>query len=73
MLLYWTAEPCKKDALMVVPYDPSRVEEAGRHFDAVVSLIQAKEFAVKTPPETGICRECGLRQLCKMDGVIPHD
>ena len=73
MLLYWTAEPRKEDALMVVPYDPSRIEEAGRHFDTVVSRIQDKEFAVKAPPEAGICRECDLRQLCQTEGVIPHD
>ena len=50
MLLYWTAEPRKEDALMVVSYDPSRVEEAGRHFDTVVGLIHAKEFSIKVPP-----------------------
>ena len=55
---------------MVVPYDSTRVGEAGRHFDSVVSLIQAKEFSVKSPPEGGICRECDLRQLCYADGLI---
>ena len=73
MLLYWTAEPRKEDALMVVPYDSSRVDEAGRHFDSVVSLIQAKEFKVKIPPEAAICRECDLRQLCYVDGLISND
>ena len=73
MLLYWTAEPRKEEALMVVPYDSTRVDEAGRHFDSVVSLIQAKEFSVKSPPEGGICRECDLRQLCYADGLISDD
>ena len=57
MILYWTAEPRKEDALMVVPYDSTRVDEAGRHFDSVVSLIQAKEFTVKSPPEAALL--CG--------------
>ena len=70
MLLYWTAEPRKKDALMVVPYDPSRVHEAGRHFDTVVGLIQAKEFSIKVPPEPGICKECDFKQLCHVEGFI---
>ena len=73
MLLYWTAEPRKEDALMVVPYDSTRVDEAGRHFDSVVSLIQAKEFTVRIPPEAAICRECDLRQLCYVDGLISDD
>lgn len=44
LLLYWTSEPCKVDALMALPYDPARVEEAGRHFDKTVRRIQAQEF-----------------------------
>lgn len=70
LLLYWTSEPRKEDALMVLPYDPSRVEEAGRHFDETVRRIQSREFAVTTPPEAGICKECDIRRLCLADGVI---
>ena len=70
MLLYWTAEPRKEDALMVMPYDPSRVDEAGQHFDTVVGLIHAKEFSVKVPPESGICKECDLRLLCNAEGIV---
>jgi DNA helicase-2/ATP-dependent DNA helicase PcrA len=71
LLLYWTSEPRKADALMVLPYEPARVEEAGRHFDAVVRRIQAKEFEVKMPPEPGICKECDLRLLCHAEGILP--
>ena len=70
LLLYWTAEPRKQDALMVLPYDPARVKEAGRHFDETVSRIQAREFAVTTPPEAAICKECDLRMLCHSEGII---
>ena len=70
MLLYWTAEPRKEDALMVMPNDPSRVDEAGQHFDTVVGLIHAKEFSVKVPPESGICKECDLRLLCNAEGIV---
>ena len=73
MLLYWTAEPRKEDALMVVPYEPLRVDEAGRHFDTVVGLIHAKEFSIKVPPEPGICKECDLRQLCHVEGLISDE
>lgn len=70
LLLYWTSEPRKQDALMVLPYDPKRVEDAGRHFDETVRRIQAREFAVTTPPEAAICKECDLRMLCRSEGII---
>ena len=70
LLLYWTAEPRKEDALMVLPYDRARVEEAGRCFDKTVGRIQAKDFAVSTPPERTICKECDLRMLCCSEGII---
>ena len=71
LLLYWTSESRKEDALMVLPYDPARVEEAGRHFDTVVRRIQAKKFIVAKPPEPKICQECDLRLLCQSEGVLP--
>jgi DNA helicase-2/ATP-dependent DNA helicase PcrA len=70
LLLYWTSEPKKKDALMVLPYDPKLVEEAGRHFDETVRRIQAREFAVKEPPEPTICKECDLQSLCSAEGLL---
>ncbi len=73
LLLYWTSEPHKENALMVLPYDPTLVEEAGRHFDETVRRIQAREFAVTTPPEAAICKECDLRMLCHAEGVISKE
>lgn len=73
LLLYWTSESRKEDALMVLPYDPARVEEAGRHFDETVRRIQGREFAVTTPPEAGICKECDLKMLCHAEGVIGRE
>lgn len=71
LLLYWTSEPLKKDALMQFPYRPELVEKAGLHFDQVVGKIKAKDFRVVTPPESGICKECDLRHYCKREGTIP--
>jgi DNA helicase-2/ATP-dependent DNA helicase PcrA len=73
LLLYWTSEPRKEDALMVLTYDPARVEEAGWHFDETVRRIQAREFSVKSPPEAAICKECDLRMLCHAEGVITRE
>ena len=73
LLLYWTSELRKEDALMVLPYDPARVNEAGQHFDETVHRIQARAFAVTTPPEAAICKECDLRMLCHAEGVITRE
>ena len=73
LLLYWTSEPLKQDALMVLPYNPKLVENAGRHFDETVRRIQAREFGVKTLPEPGICKECDLRMLCHAEGIISRE
>lgn len=73
LLLYWTSEARKADALMVLPYDPRRVDEAGLHFDETVRRIQAREFAVTTPPEAAICKECDLRMLCHAEGIISRE
>lgn len=73
LLLYWTSEVRKEDALMVLPYDPARVEEAGHRFDETVRRIQVHEFAVKKAPESAICKECDLRMLCYAEGIIPRE
>ena len=70
LLLYWTAEERKEDALMVLPYRAERLDAAGRHFDATVKRIQAGEFAVAMPPGPRICGERDLRTLCRAEGVI---
>ena len=73
LLLYWTSEPRKQDALMVLPYDPKRVEEAGIYFDRTVHRIHEREFAVTTTPEATICKECDLRMLCHAEGIISRE
>lgn len=70
LLIYWTSEPRKRDALTIFSYRPELVEEAGRHFDAVVRKIQAKEFRVRVPPEKKICQECDIRTLCVAERII---
>jgi CRISPR/Cas system-associated exonuclease Cas4 (RecB family) len=71
LLLYWTAEPRKEDAVMEFPYRPELVEDAGRAFDAVVRKIQGRDFNVAVPPERKVCKECDLRSLCGREGLIP--
>ena len=70
LVLYWTAEEQKERALMLFPYRPERIDEAGVYFDQVVSKIKSEDFTVTRAPEAGICKECDLRGLCQTDGVI---
>lgn len=72
LLLYWTSEARKQDAIMEFPYRPELVEEAGLHFDAVVGKIKTKDFKIIHPPESGICKECDLRSYCVAQGTIVH-
>lgn len=70
LLLYWTAEPNKGDALMEMPYDPEKVDSAGRRFDAVVAKIQSGDFQIYNVPERKVCKECDLRSLCVADRIL---
>ncbi len=70
LLLYWTGEDKKNDAMMVFPYHPEVVDAAGTHFDQVVTQILAKNFDITTSPETKVCKECDFRHYCYHQGVI---
>ena len=73
LMLYWTAEPRRADALMVFPYRPELVEQAAQSFDAVLSRIQAKDFTISTPPEPKTSKECDLRMRGYTEGVITRE
>lgn len=70
LLLYWTAEPNKRDALTEFPYRPDKVADASRRFDIVIRKIQAGDFRVVKVPERKVCKECDLKNYCIQDGLI---
>jgi len=70
LLLYWTAEETKNQALMEIPYSHDKVEGAGQRFDAVVEKIKARDYRVIHAPEKKVCKECDLRQLCHAEGIV---
>lgn len=70
LLLYWTAESKKQDALMVFPYYREVLEEVGAHVDQVVARILAKDFTIKKPPEPKVSKECDFRLYCRHEGNI---
>ena len=72
LLLYWTGEPRREDALMEFEYQPEQVKKAGEHFDSIVARILARDFAVRRPPEAGICKECDFRMHCIREGTITY-
>lgn len=70
LLLYWTAEPKKADALMEFAYRPEKVADAARRFDEVVAKIRACDYRVLSLPERKVCRECDLKHYCVHDGIV---
>jgi DNA helicase-2/ATP-dependent DNA helicase PcrA len=70
LLLYWTGEPTREQALMEFNYKTEDVDAAGVYFDSVVSKILSGEYAIHKPPEARVCRECDLRAYCEREGLI---
>lgn len=71
LYIYWTPEKKREDALMEFSFTEEDIRNSGKHFDDVVSQIQRKDFAVKTPPDTTkVCKECDFRTFCAKDGTI---
>lgn len=70
LLLYWTAEDNKEDAIMEVPYKDEHVRQVSFYFDDVVAKIKQQKFDVIRPPEPEICKACDIRHLCMKQGVI---
>lgn len=70
LLIYWTGEETRTEAVMEFKYDPSDVGDAVSHFDRVVREIQSQNFLVPAPPDKKVCTECDFRQLCQSDGTI---
>ena len=70
LMLYWTGEPKREDALMIFPYEPHIVDQAGAHFDEVVKCILDSKFAIKTLPDRKVCKECDLRVYCINEKVF---
>jgi DNA helicase-2/ATP-dependent DNA helicase PcrA len=70
LILYWTGEPEKEDALMIFPYEPHVVDQAGAHFDEVVKCILNRKFSISAPPDRKVCKECDLRGYCKREGDL---
>jgi hypothetical protein len=70
LLLYWTAEDSKADALMQFPFTPELVDAAAQDFDSVVRKIKAKNFTIQTLPDKTICKECDIRNFCVAEGTL---
>ena len=70
LLLYWTEEPRREDALMEFRYSHERAEQVSRSIDAAVDRIKRKEFHIITLPEQKVCKRCDRQYLCIKEGVI---
>ena len=70
LLLYWTEESLKKDALVIFPYQQEKVAKTVEQFETKVTHIQTGNFNVLAPPHPEICKKCDMRSLCIREGVI---
>jgi len=70
LIIYWTGEEKKEDAMMVFKYDSSMVASAVKEFDKIVAKILNKDFNIVKIPEKKYCRECDLRRYCIKDGIL---
>ena len=70
LLLYWTAESKRSEAIMEFAYSPAQVEAAGSDFDEVVAKIQNRDFNIVRVPARKVCKECDLKGLCASDKII---
>ena len=70
LLLYWTAEEKKENALMEISYSYEDVEQVRAYIDGFVDKIRQQQFDVLTPPEPEICGSCNIRHLCMKEGII---
>lgn len=70
LLLYWTRETRKEDALMAFSYRPEIVDQAGIYFDGVVEKILRKDFEMRKIPERRVCKECDLQPFCSRKGAF---
>lgn len=71
LLLYWTSEESRENALMEFPYIKDYVDEVGKHFDYVSNCIMEKKFDIGEPPDTSrICKECDFKIYCSKEGII---
>jgi DNA helicase-2/ATP-dependent DNA helicase PcrA len=70
LILYWTEEPLKENAMTIFPYNQEKVNRTVNQFDDVVSEIERKNFQVLITPEPAICKKCDIRYLCKQEGLI---
>ncbi len=70
LVIYWTGEESKADAIMEFPYVAGDVATAMQHFDSVVDSIKREDFSVIEVPGEKVCDECDFKPLCTSDGTL---
>lgn len=70
LLLYWTGEARREDALMEFRYQPELVTQVHCTIDSVVARIARKDFDIVTPPEHHVCVRCDMLHLCLKQGQV---
>jgi hypothetical protein len=69
LLLYWTQEALREDAIMEIRYSPEVVEQVECSFTMVVNKIKEKDFRIIAVPEREVCEHCDLYHYCLHEGT----
>jgi DNA helicase-2/ATP-dependent DNA helicase PcrA len=72
LLIYWTSEPKKEDAITEISYSAAKLQSVGEYFDDVVARIRGKEFDVKKEPDKKVCKECDFRFYCSQNKIVAN-
>jgi len=70
LLLYWTGEQRRQDALMEIRYQPDMEQWVDHSINAAITSIKEKDFRIVTAPEPHICRTCDIQHFCARDGFL---
>ena len=70
LILYWTSEDKRKDAITEIEYNEKDAGNIIKDFDRIITKISNKNFKIERIPKIKICNECDFRFYCAREGII---
>jgi DNA helicase II / ATP-dependent DNA helicase PcrA len=70
LIIYWTSQKDRDQAITEVPFDDNDTRSAAECFDNIANRIQNKMFNLENPPKEEVCKECDFRKYCIAKGIF---
>lgn len=71
LIIYWTAEEKRKDAITRFSYKEEDIINIENYFDEIIQRIEQENFQIREKPdEIKVCKECDFRSYCSLNGTI---